>query len=216
MSFILSKSTYIRGLQCEKSLFLNKFKKKERDVLSEEKKIRFEGGRTFEDDFRATLGEGVNIAKENPNQFFKYAKITSNLISLKEKLIFEATFVFDDVLVMVDALRLNENGTYTAYEVKNSPEIKEVHKNDLGIQYYVVKHSIENLESFNLVLNGGDGFKIIDLKNEVGEIQPKIPQNVANLKGIIANKTEPIQPMGDQCHNPYDCDFLGYCGKSLF
>lgn len=185
-------------------------------MLSEEKRKLFAGGRSFEDEFRETLGDGINIAKENPNQFFRYAKITEDLISLKEKLIFEATFVFDDVLVMLDALRLNDDGTYTAFEVKNSPEIKEVHKNDLGIQYYVIQNAIPNLEAFYLVLNGGDGFKQINLKDEVSEFQAEIPLKVSDLKEVIQNKIEPIKPMGDHCHQPYDCDFLGYCSKSLF
>ena len=214
MSFILSKSSFVRGLQCEKSLFLSKYKKKLKDPVSPELQKKFDGGRSFEDDFRKTLGEGINVAETC--YFNQYVNKTLQLIQGEEPLIFEATFEHNEVLVMVDALERREDGTYVAYEVKNSTALKPVHRNDLGVQLYVLKNAIKELKEFYLVLNKDGQFEKINLMDELRSEMGRIDEEVARLKTVITDKVEPQVAMGAHCHDPYDCDFIGYCSSSMF
>ena len=44
MSHILSKSTYLRGVKCEKSLHLHKYNKYLKDEISEDQEAKFRFG----------------------------------------------------------------------------------------------------------------------------------------------------------------------------
>jgi len=51
--------------------------------------------------------------------------------------IYEATFVFENLLVMVDVLKVTPNGL-EIYEVKSSTKVKEINLHDVAFQYYVL------------------------------------------------------------------------------
>ncbi len=51
--------------------------------------------------------------------------------------IYEATFVFENLLVMVDVLKVTPNGV-EIYEVKSSTKVKTINLHDVAFQYYVL------------------------------------------------------------------------------
>ncbi|MBX0332959.1 CRISPR-associated protein Cas4 [Pontibacter sp. HSC-14F20] len=209
----LSKSTYVRGKQCHKSLFLNKNRKEVRDQLSAETKLLFKKGRHFEDEFRNKLGEGVNLKDKLGHAFSYYPYFTKKLMQLKKELVFEAGFTFEGVLVLVDALQRNDDGSYSVYEIKNSSEIKEVHYWDMAIQYYVLKENLKKIKNFNLVFNEAGTHKVVDLKAALEKRVKSIKDELVEFKAILNSNLEPATSMGDHCNFPYKCDFTGYCKK---
>ena len=52
--------------------------------------------------------------------------------------IYEATFNYQGILVMVDILHINNDGSVEIHEVKHSKEVRDVYINDAAIQYYVI------------------------------------------------------------------------------
>ena len=75
---------------------------------------------------------------------------TEELIANGAKLpIFEATFQHDGVLVRVDALLPDGDGWH-AIEVKASTSVKEHHKIDCAIQYWVMRNVGLNIKSISL------------------------------------------------------------------
>lgn len=207
----LSKSTFVRGKQCHKSLYLNKHKKGERDQLSPKKRALFKGGRDFEENFRKSLGEGINLNTYEDLKVWNYPFYTQYLLDSDQKLIFEAGFTKNQILVLVDVLKVNEDNSYTVYEVKNTSKIKEVHLWDMTIQYYVVKEKLGSIKEFNLVLNDKGTFRI---KNCLEELEKRIDQietEIDEFKAILKKDTEPVIAIGQHCDYPYGCDFKGYC-----
>lgn len=215
-TYDLSKSTFIRGKQCEKSLFLNKYEKKSKDKLAPERKALFQAGREFENNFRSTLGKGVNLSDKLKWDFQFYPYFTKFLLEQKEQLIFEAGFIFDRILVLVDVLQRNQDGSSTIYEVKNSSKIKEVHYMDMALQYYVIKETLKDIKAFNIVIrDNNQGFMIVDIKNELIKRINDLNSDIIQFKKILVSKELPQIAMGNHCNFPYECDFKGYCSGTL-
>ena len=101
----LSKSLYIRGLKCTKSLWLKKYNK---DVLTppnEQMKAIFETGDKVGDKACKLFPGGKKLPFEGTT-FEEKIALTQKWIDEGVKDIYEATFEFDGVLVMVDIFLL--------------------------------------------------------------------------------------------------------------
>jgi len=136
------------------------------------------------------------------------------------KVIHEATFCHDGILVRVDILERNSDG-WILTEVKGSTSVKSHYLHDAAIQVWVLVGSGLNIKSVRLMhLNNqfvymGDGkydgllvSQNIDaeVKGILGSIQEQKDELVAALNG-----DEPDIGMGPQCDKPYVCEFCSYC-----
>lgn len=212
---LLSKSTYIRGLQCTKALYLNKFHPKYKTPTSAKTQLLFDAGRSFEDQFRSLFVNAIDLKKIFKSQFHLYSTYTEALIAKgKEIAIFEAAFVHNEVLVLTDVLHQENGNKFTIYEVKNSTTLTEVIMNDAAIQYYVCKSVLKSIEAFKIVLATRDGdFEIIDVTAKLEEKMTNIPKNIERLKLVLKAKQAPCVSMGAQCNKPYTCEFIAHCSK---
>jgi hypothetical protein len=213
-SYLLSKTTFVKGKQCEKTIYLNKFKKEEKDKPSLETLRKFKKGRDFETDFKATFHGGIDLKDKHQTQIEQYAKSTKDLLmAYNQIVIFEAGLIYDEVLILVDVLRKNEDGSFDVFEVKGSKVINEAIHWDLALQYYVAKAKLGTIKSFNLVhqdTNGG--FKIIDMTAVLETTIAQTQAEITHFKSILEKGIEPNIKMGNQCDKPYTCDFKTYCG----
>jgi hypothetical protein len=213
-NYLFSKTSFIKGLQCEKQLYLYKFHYKLQDPISEETKIKFQGGHDFEDAYRAKYFPfAVDIEKIAKNRN-DYAALTQKALQKQVSDIFEATFIFDEVLVMNDVLTRN-SGQWELQEIKNSSELKPTHIQDIALQYYVTKGALQLKQmSAKLVLaDENDAYKIIDVTTEVQELQTEIAKNIHHFKQVLDESFIPKIPIGEQCTVPYQCSFFGYCHR---
>ena len=228
----LSKSLYIRGLQCTKSLWLKNYKK---DVLAppnEQMKAIFKTG----DKVGAKACELFPGGKEVPFQgttFEEKIALTKKWIDEGVKNIYEATFEFDSVLVMVDIFHINDDGSVEIYEVKSSTwnsekKIKEIQKyiEDAAIQHYVVKGCGFEIKKTSIVLLNSDYirgdkleidqlFSIVDVTDEVLQLQDEIPSHLHIFAKVLEDETnEPSVDIGWHCKNPYECDAFEHCWRT--
>lgn len=212
--YLFSKTAFIKGLQCDKQLYLYKFHYKLQDPISEETKIKFQGGHDFEDAYRAKYFPfAVDIEKIAKNRN-DYATLTQKALQKQVSDIFEATFIFDEVLVMNDVLTRN-SGQWELQEIKNSSELKPTYIQDIALQYYVTKGALQAKQmSAKLVLSDeNEVYKIIDITREVLDLQSEIKLNIQHFKEVLDENTIPEIPIGEQCSIPYQCSFFGYCHK---
>ena len=222
----LSKSLYTRGLQCVKSLWLKKYNKNVLAPPDNSAQAIFETGNRV----GALACKLFPYGREVPfngTTFEDKVELTKQWIDEGEKNIYEATFGYDDILVMVDILHINDNGSVEIYEVKSSTDVKPVYLDDLSIQYYVLNGLGYNVKSTNIVyINNkyvrGDEleidklFNIADVSNEIQELEINIPSHLKNFKTFLDDKeNEPIVDIGTHCNNPYDCDAIEYCWKHI-
>ena len=221
---ILSKSTYIKGLQCEKALYMQKKHPYLRDKLSIEQRAKFQRGTDVGVLAHEVFPGGVDMSPNSPSQFPKKAQETwDNLSNPMINVMYEAVFQYNDTLIMLDML-VREGDRWLAVEVKSSMRLSDTYYNDAALQYYVLHGCGVPLSDFRLMyLNGDyvkDGpidvkqlFKMESVMEYVVECEAFVAKNVERLKAVVALPHSPVVNIGTQCQNPYPCDFQGHCWK---
>lgn len=209
----LTKSSFVKGNQCLKYLYLDKHKKQEKTPISKEKQELFNQGHRFEELVRNNeFPDGINI-KDKVGNFAYFNSYTRHLInSTNRQTIYEATIIEEEVLVMCDILVKNEDGNIHIYEIKLNTELNDAIIADLAVQYTICKKRFtSNLKSFNIVLRTEDkNWKIENLTDNL-EKQVDIVISKINDYKMILQKDEPSLLMGEHCNKPYECEFIEYC-----
>lgn len=209
--YFLTKSRFIRGLQCPKALYLDTF---HRDwaIIDEPTRLKFIGGRLFEKSFKDTFPGAVDVSSQMGKHFGQYPEVTAKLLDSQQSIsLFEAGFLYNGVLVLADVLSRDESGSISIFEVKNSSLPKEVFFLDVAIQYYVISHCVSNITHFYLVHHDAEGnFVRLDLLPDARRRLPFVEEQVNSMKSILQG-LEPSVEMGPQCDNPYPCPFRNHC-----
>ncbi|MNX74173.1 hypothetical protein D3C86_1056030 [compost metagenome] len=212
----LSKSTFVKGMQCQKYLYLNKHKPKERTPHDAATLERFREGRDFEYLFKNRFSPAIDIPAVLGNDMYTMGASYTKAVLEQEPAvtIFEACFISGKTLVMTDVL-VKEGDVYTIYEVKNSEQLKPVFVWDLSLQYYICSTALQAPLTFNIVLNDGrDGYKIIDLTEELRANCAVMEEKVAAFQQLLQQPDVPVIKMGTQCEQPYACEFKAYCSRT--
>lgn len=211
----LTKTSFVKGSQCGKYLYLDKHKKGEKTPYSAATVNLFNKGRLFEEAVRSTeFPNGIDI-KEVVGSFAYFNSYTNYLINLGVSMtLYEATIIEDGLMVMCDILTNDSDGNIDIYEIKLNSEINDAILNDLAIQYYVCKKRFgSRLRSFNLILRISDTEWSITHMND--DLEPKlddVQKKISKYHQILSGK-EPDIAMGNHCHSPYKCEFVSYCEK---
>lgn len=220
----LSKSLYTKGIQCQKSLWLKKYNKEVLSAPDDSALARFETGNVVGELACKLFPNGVEIPYTT--NFDEMIQQTAEHIKNGMKYIYEATFSFDGILVLVDVLEIHENGSVSIYEVKSSSSVKDIYVHDTSIQYYVLSQlgntiKIANVVHINSKYVRGDTleldelFTIADVTQEVVELQKNIPNTLKEFETVLSDKTnEPDIDIGSHCKKPYECDAKEYCWKT--
>lgn len=120
----LSKSTFVRGCQCTKSLYLYK---KRPDLIPDidvKQQAIFDSGKSVGRLAQALFPGGIDATPENQSEFPLSVAFTRRLIEEGCNIIYEAAFQYDGVLAATDIL-VRDGNNWNAYEVKGSTKVKE-------------------------------------------------------------------------------------------
>lgn len=219
MTHLLSKSKYIRGLQCDRALWLDVFNPRLARYTAEQMR-RFDRGRDFEYAFKSTFPDGIDLSAELKRNVDAYPARTAELLEKVDGVaLFEAGFLYDDVLVLADVVQQRDDGTLDIYEVKSGTALSETYRRDAALQHYVISHC-RSINKFCIVYNGADGvngsngFNIVDLTEELAAQHDEIARNIAAMKDILRHG-EPATPTGQHCLEPYACPYQHYCAQGV-
>ncbi|WP_107952663.1 DUF2779 domain-containing protein [Campylobacter concisus] len=215
----LSKSLYVRGLQCEKSLWLKKKRPEVLQALDDSAQAVFDTGTSVGELACELFSGGERI--EYTGDFNAQMAKTKELIEHGTKVIYEATFCFDGILVMVDILRICDDGLIIN-EVKSSTSVKEVYIDDASIQYYVISSLGYKVSGVNIIhidssyvrgekLELEKLFHTEDVTEQIMQKQAEIPQILNKFEKILSKNVEPEVDIGPHCSDPYNCDAWEYC-----
>jgi hypothetical protein len=143
--------------------------------------------------------------------------------------IFEGAFYFEQVLVRVDILErlMATDGTtrWRLIEVKASTKAKEVHLDDVAIQYYVVRGAGVPVAEAGLMhvnshytYEGGEPdveriFSLREFTTDVKEKLAGVSDRLAAIHAILARPSPPERDPDSHCHSPYECPFWNHCTK---
>lgn len=222
---VLSKSTFIKGMQCEKALYLSKHHRGLRDELSAAQEAIFAQGTSVGELACDLFPGGVDCTPESYYDFQAAVIRTQKEIEKGTTIIYEAAFQFNGVLAALDILVKHADG-WRAYEVKSSTSVSETYELDATIQYYAITNSGIDLIDISIVhinnqyVKQGDIdvhqlFTIVSVKDRVLELLPEIPQQVERLKEMLLLPEVPKIAIGPHCTSPYACDFMGHCWKHV-
>lgn len=213
MSHLLSKSKYIRGLQCDRALWLDVYNPRLAKYTREQMQ-RFDRGREFEYAFKDTFPNGIDISAELKRNVDAYPELTAIYLDKEETVdLFEAGFLYDDVLVLADVVHKNTDGSLDIYEVKSGNALSETYKRDAALQHYIISHC-RSINKFCIVYNGDNRFDTIDLTEELVAQHDEIARNIAAMKEILSHG-EPATPTGQHCIEPYACPYQHYCVQGV-
>jgi hypothetical protein len=221
----LSKSTFIRGLQCEKSLYLYKHHYSLKDPTPPSLQSVFDQGTNIGLLAQELFPNGADASPENHFKMVESVEKTLKFITQGESIIYEATFLYNDVLAALDILVKDHEG-WKAYEVKSSTKVSDTYIKDAAIQYYTITNSGIDLKDISIVhinnqytkdgeLDINQLFTIESVYDQVLEFLPRIPNEVRRLKNVIESPETPKVDIGNHCSDPYDCDFKGTCWKHI-
>jgi len=224
---MLSKSRFLAGLQCHLRLWYQCF---ERELIPEvppSQQAIFDAGHEVGELATQLFPGGILI--DEPYFLHKQA-VQSTLQAMQDpdvKSIYEAAFAYDGVRIRVDVLERLDDGSWNLVEVKSSTSIKEVYYPDVAVQFYVLEgcglkiNRAGILHINNQYIYDGQNldleslFSFGDLTDETMWMQPEIPGQLEELKGMLAVDSAPeIQP-SRHCHKPYDCEFWDHCTKDM-
>ena len=136
---MLSKSRYMAGLQCSLKLWYDCNRRDLASEVTESQQAifdtghevgrlaqdRYPGGVLIEADYRHT-----DNAIEQTDALLEDPQVPS---------IFEAPFVYDDVVIRADILERIGEDAWRLIEVKSTTRLKQVHEPDVAVQYQVLR-----------------------------------------------------------------------------
>jgi hypothetical protein len=219
----LSKTLFIRGLQCPKSLYLQKFRPELKEEVTPEKQRLFDSGSNVGILAQQLFPGGVNVPYEGLSYTQQIEK-TQSLIQQGVDTIYEAAFSYQGVFVKCDILHLGSDG-WAIYEVKSSAKAEEYHFNDVSVQYYVVSGTgLPVAKTFlvhinkNYVRHGeievDKLFAKVDVTDIAMEKRDFIKEELEKQLNML-DGDEPVIDIGAHCDNPFSCDFKSHCWSHI-
>jgi len=218
----LSKSQYIRALQCHKSLWLYKHKPELRDTSDNLQESLFKKGYEVGNLAKELFANGIEIEFDSDNFDGMIAK-TKELIADGVEVIYEATFKEDGIFAMADILVKNR-GSWDIYEVKASTQVKDYHINDTAIQWYALSKAINLNRAYVVHINNKyvrngeldikELFAIEDITDIVLQKQANIKPQLLEMEKMLKGDMPDID-IGGHCSKPYECDFSSHCWQHI-
>lgn len=222
---LLSKSTFLRGLQCSKSLYLYKNFIQLRDQPSSEQKAIFNRGNKVGLLAQRFFPGGVDATPSKRSDNIAAVLRTQQLLAEGVEVIYEAAFQQEGVLAILDIL-VKKEGLWYAYEVKSSTKISQTYLIDAALQYWVISNSGLPLADFSMMIinnqyvrNGEVNiqqlFTVKSVKEAILKNQAFIKEKIDASLQVVSSSQMPQIGIGEHCFIPYGCDFMGTCWKHV-
>ena len=224
----LSKSLILKGLQCQKALWLTKNPPDFDFPPQPDLEAKFRAGTEVGILAQKLFPGGIEVPYEGlsfPGQLAR----TKELIASGVNIIYEASFSFSAVFVKVDILVRDTDGEKDAWqihEVKMGTGVKDVNLDDVAVQHYVLNGcGLSVSKSFLVHINNSyvrQGeievdklFHSEDISLKVAARQQSLPEIVTELRETTREIDEPDIDIGPYCTDPYACDFIPYCWQHI-
>ncbi len=218
MPQFLSKSRYITGLQCPKSLWIQINQRESIPELDIVTQYIFDQGRRVGEYAKQLFPSGIDISQDN----FMENIITTKKLLGERKPLFEAGILSGEIYSRVDILNPVNEDQWDIIEIKSSTSVKDVHIDDVSFQKHCCEKAglkirtsklgfINNQYVKNGEIDPKELFILEDLSTQVEEISESIEERVFNLLEVISNERCPEVSIGQHCLAPYECPLRAEC-----
>lgn len=212
----ITKTDFMRGMQCRKMLWLDK-QKPSLKVIPPEVQQRLDAGNDFGDRAMSMFGDYEEMTVYQPGTTYPDTKamVAKTLEHLEKgtSVICEAAFIYYNNYCALDILRKTSTG-YDIYEVKNAPAVYDQFVRDVGFQYYIVSRCKVKIGNIYIVTHGNDEdnpFVINDVTEQAKAYAKWVNDNIWDLNRMQKEPEEVQVEVGEQCSKPYECWYYKYC-----
>ena len=216
----ITKTDFMRGMQCPKMLWLDKHRPGLK-VIPPEIQAKLDAGNEFGDRAMAMFGDYEEMTVYRPGTQILDTKAmaakTAEHLERGTPVICEAAFIYYNNYCAVDILRKTDTG-YDFYEVKNAPAVYDQFVRDAGFQYYLLNRCKLKIGSIFIVTHGADEenpFVINDVTKQAKGYLKWIDENLWDLNRMQKQREEVEVTPGEQCKKPYECWYYGYCHANI-
>jgi len=220
----LSKSLILKGLQCQKALWLKKNPPDFELPPKPDLQALFRAGTEVGILAQQLFPGGTEVPYEGLS-FAEQLARTRQLIDSGAEVIYEASFSFSAIFVKVDIL-LRDGDAWQIHEVKMGTKVKDVNLDDVAVQHYVLNGCGLSVSKCFLVhidnsyVRQGDIevdklFASEDISQHVLARLQGMPEVVTELRATLREGAEPTIDIGPHCNDPYECDFIPYCWQHI-
>ena len=232
----ISKTDFIRALQCEKMLWLDAHAP-EHKIIPPEVQAKLDAGNEFGDTAMGIFGEFVETTTFREDGRLHFATMiekTKALLENQTPVICEASFTWYGNFCAADILRREGEG-YILYEVKNAYSARKEFVTDLGFQRLLLLKCGVKVRACKLILRGDvppegyigkdepfedeeflerDGFtyRIVDVTKGALLADKLASERIFEL-GKLKKKDFPMPdiPPAEHCDTPYRCWYYDFC-----
>lgn len=212
----ITKTDFMRGMQCRKMLWLDKHKPSLK-IIPPEIQARLDAGNDFGDRAMGMFGPYEEMTVYRPGTTIPDKKAmlarTAEYMEKGTPVICEAAFSNYNNYCAVDILR-KHGPVYDIYEVKNAPELHDQFVKDAGFQYYILKRCRVPVSRVYIVLHGPDEanpFLPMEVTTEAKGLYNWINDNIWDLNRMQKEPEEVQVEPGECCTKPYECWYYAYC-----
>ncbi|MBI3931231.1 MAG: DUF2779 domain-containing protein [Chloroflexi bacterium] len=209
---ILSKSSYLNGLQCPRYIWIQFHEPERIPETDPVTQYIFDQGHEVGYLAKDLFPGGIEVPQDS---FVGNIERTKELLE-ERKPLFEAGVLAGKLYSRVDILFPVGEGEWAICEVKSSTSVKDVHINDVTFQRYCCTRSGLGIRNCYLALinnhyvrNGEIDpkglFNIYDVSGEVEAASVAIQDKIDGILEVINRATCPEMIIGPHCRDPYEC-----------
>lgn len=217
----LSKTTFLRGLQCKKSLFLHTFQRELGSPAEEDQVARMKIGQQVGQLAHGLFPDGVLVSSSGGFSVAEALQGTNAALDSGATVLFEPAFLADGLFLRSDVL-VGSGDSWQLYEVKSSTSVKDEYLLDVAFQVYVMRQAglavdgawLVHIDS-SYIRQGSLDLEALFVKEDVTAsietLMPTIPVRIDELREVLNAGVVPEIPIGRQCYEPFPCDFISHC-----
>ena len=235
----ISKTDFIRGLQCEKMLWLDAHAP-EHKIIPPEVQAKLDAGNDFGDQAMGIFGdftETTTFREDGRLCFAAMIEKTKQLLAENTPVICEAAFTWYGNFCAADILKKEGEG-HALYEVKNAYTARKEFVTDLGFQRLLLRKCGVNVVACRLILRGDTPpydyplipdepfekeefihhadftYRIVDVTKGARAADRLAGDCIFEL-GKLKRKDAPMPDITPSmhCENPYRCWYYDFCHK---
>ena len=223
----LSKSQYLKGLQCPKALWLYRHRPDLAPPISEKKQWLFDSGHEVGNLAQAYWEYGYLI-DDAYYEIDKAIESTNRAIADGQNVIFEATACSPDgAFSRIDILqRIHSTRNWDLIEVKQSTGVKDYHLDDIALQRYAFARAGYNVRRSVLMhlnrdyirmgeLDPNQMFLLEDCTEWTQARMTGVKSHLAALLDVVNQADQPSVPIGRHCRSPFECDYMDHCWQHV-
>lgn len=216
----LSKSKLTTFQHCARRLWLQVHR---RQVATADRRteLLFDAGHRVGELARFQVPNGILIDPD-PQHLVAALAATTEAVQRRRPL-FEPAFIRDGIVVRVDILEPQPEGSWNLVEVKNSGAVRPYQVRDVASQAWVLAGNGVKLSSLSIrlprqVFRPGrrapltPGFIDFDVTATAGPLMQEVPE-IAALARRTLDGPEPDRAVGSHCTRPFRCEFREHCSR---